>query len=91
MKNSVSKFKLFDHIKVINNTKDPDFNHNISHWSGYIEEIEFENGIWVYLFELDDDTLNYMVSNDIIQKCKLGSLDSKYMRLEEKYLKLLNS
>ena len=89
MKNKTSKFKLEDIVRVLPGVRDPDFNIDISGWSGKVEEIDLsENGSWLYTLRWDQDTLS-TAGEDYVNQCESENLDFEIIYLEEKELALV--
>lgn len=91
MKNTTSKFREGDIVRVLPGVKDPDFKTNIGGWSGAVEEIELaEDGPWLYMIRWDRKTLA-RVGADYEDRCEDNNLDYELMHLEEKDLELVES
>ena len=88
MKPSACGFLPGDKVKVKNGVIDPDFNFEISGWTGEFKESYFiENSKWHCRVVWDEKTLHKM-GRKFINKCDRLNLDHTEMNLENTELEL---
>jgi hypothetical protein len=88
---SKCKFAYGDKVRVLDGTRDPDFNLEIGGWTGVIEDIELlKDGTWLCCVVWDKPTLQKM-GRKLIRRCDRNNLDHTMTCLLETELDLMTS